>query len=68
MDTNEKKGSIMDINLQGENLRKAVKWISNEKKYNRRDDVTVLANEAISKFDLSPKDSEFLHRFVLEQD
>ncbi|MDM8516849.1 hypothetical protein QUF76_11670 [Desulfobacterales bacterium HSG16] len=58
----------MNINLQGESLRKAVKWISNEKKYGRRDDVIVLASEASAKFDLSPKDSEFLRRFVLEED
>ncbi len=49
---------------EGENLRKAVKWISNERKANPDLDPAALAEKASVRFDLSPGDSEFLARFV----
>ncbi len=51
---------------QGENLRKAVKWISNERKADPDKDPLALAEKASIRFDLSPGDSEFLTRFVRE--
>ena len=51
---------------EGENLRKAVKWISNERKTDPDLDPGVLAEKASVRFDLSPGDSEFLARFVKE--
>jgi hypothetical protein len=48
---------------EGEDLRRAVKWISN----NREDDEDIplqkLIEEAVFKFDLSPVDEEFLIGF-----
>jgi hypothetical protein len=48
---------------EGEAIRKAVKWISAT--HEDKPDVSLnkLINEAVMRFDLSPKDSEFLHGF-----
>lgn len=51
---------------EGENLRKAVKWISNERKADPDLDIKALAEKASVRFDLSPGDSEFLARFLKE--
>jgi hypothetical protein len=48
---------------EGEALRKAVKWISAEINDNPDKSVQKLLNEAVTRFDLSPKDSEFLISF-----
>ncbi len=47
-------------------LKKAVQWVSDQqqKKDASWDSPVTLANEAAFRFDLSPKDSEFLIRFV----
>lgn len=51
---------------QGDALKKAIAWVS-EKRLAKPDvNVKKLANEACLQFDLSPKDSEFLLRFVKE--
>ena len=49
---------------QGEKLRNAVKWISEKRKENRPAGINQLVDEAAFQFDLSPKDSEFLLRFL----
>jgi hypothetical protein len=52
---------------QGDALKKAVAWVS-EKRGTQADlNVKKLVDEACLQFDLSPKDSEFLLRFVKEQ-
>ena len=48
---------------EGEALRKAVKWISAELGEKPDKSVQKLVNEAVTRFDLSPKDSEFLMAF-----
>lgn len=48
---------------EGEALRRAVKWISAEINYNPDKSVQELLNEAVTRFDLSPKDTEFLMSF-----
>ncbi len=55
------------IQPEGEDLRKAVKWISEERKYNPDAKPVKLVEEACLKFDLSPKDADFLTRFVLDE-
>ncbi|MDY7002048.1 MAG: hypothetical protein SVS15_09750 [Thermodesulfobacteriota bacterium] len=47
---------------QGELLRKAVTWIS-EGIQETKKDTAVLIDEAAVRFNLSPKDSEFLTKF-----
>ena len=48
---------------EGDALRKAVKWISAELDDNPGKSVQKLVNEAVTRFDLSPKDTEFLMSF-----
>jgi hypothetical protein len=48
---------------EGEAIRKAVKWISGEIKEEQGKSVQKLINEAVLRFDLSPKESEFLAAF-----
>lgn len=47
----------------GEDLRRAVKWISGHLQEDADQAVQPLVQEAIFKFDLSPKDAEFLIMF-----
>ncbi|NLI83702.1 MAG: hypothetical protein GX443_18765 [Deltaproteobacteria bacterium] len=48
---------------QGEGIRKAVKWISGELEENPGKSPLKLVQEAVARFDLSPKDAEFLMQF-----
>ena len=57
----------MSIQPEGEELRKAVKWISEERLENPQKNITQLIEAACLKFDLSPKDGEFLYRFCKEK-
>jgi len=51
---------------QGQALRKAVLWVSEQRKAQPDLNVKKLADDACLQFDLSPKDSEFLMGFVKE--
>ena len=51
------------VQPEGEDLRKAVKWISEERKYNPQTRLSKLIEEACLKFDLSPMDAEYLLKF-----
>jgi hypothetical protein len=53
---------------EGEAIRRAIKWISEQLQSGTEANINKLINEAILKFDLSPKDAEFLYRFYLEKD
>ncbi|WP_299977078.1 hypothetical protein [Desulfobacula sp.] len=53
---------------QGDKLKKAVKWISDKRKQNFDINLAKLVDEASFQFDLSPKDSQFLLRFVKNDD
>jgi hypothetical protein len=57
----------MTIQPKGEDLRKAVKWISEERKYNPEKKLKALIEEACLKFNLSPMNADFLLRKLLEQ-
>ena len=48
---------------EGEAIRKAVKWISSELQEDPSKSVKKLINNAVLRFDLSPKDAEFLVEF-----
>jgi hypothetical protein len=56
----------MSLEAQGEDLRKAVKWVSEMRKYEPERVLKEVLEEACRKFDLSPMDAEFLVRFVKE--
>jgi len=51
---------------QGDALKKAVAWVSEKRAAQPDLNVNKLVDEACLQFDLSPKDSEFLSRFVKE--
>jgi hypothetical protein len=51
---------------EGEDLRRAVKWISANRLEDPDQPVPRLVEEATFKFDLSPKDAEFLILFFKE--
>ncbi len=51
---------------QGEALRSAVKWISDQRKSNPAGPDAALVSEASARFDLAPRDAEFLSRFLRE--
>jgi hypothetical protein len=52
-----------DVLPEGEDLRRAVKWVSSGLQDSPSQPVQPLVQEAIFKFDLSPKDAEFLVDF-----
>jgi hypothetical protein len=57
----------MGIQPEGEDLRKAVKWISEERKYNPGTTIKALIEDASVKFNLSPKEEDFLLRTLFEE-
>jgi hypothetical protein len=63
----EKKGGIrkvMTVKLpEGEILRRAIQWINEQQELTPKSTLIALVEEAGKRFDLSPKDSDFLIRF-----
>jgi hypothetical protein len=51
------------IQPEGESIRKAVKWISDEQAYDGTKAIKHLIESAALKFNLSPKETEYLVRF-----
>ncbi len=50
-----------------ENIRKAARWVIDEHNYTPDRSLAKLIEEAGNKFDLSPLETEFLERFVKEE-
>lgn len=48
---------------EGENIKRAIKWVSINFEENENQPVKQLVQKAVFKFDLSPKDAEFLAGF-----
>lgn len=63
-----RKEKQMSILPEGEQLRRAVKWISDQRTENPEFALFSLIEKACLKFDLTPKDGEFLIRHITEQD
>jgi len=57
----------MSILPEGEQLRRAVKWISDVRRENPGASLPKLIGDACLKFDLPPKDAETLMRFLTEK-
>ncbi len=55
---------MSNVQPKGEQLKKAIKWISQKRQETPDINLVKLADEASFQFDLSPKDSQFLLRFV----
>jgi hypothetical protein len=58
----------MSILPEGEQLRKAVRWISEEREFRENAVLSKLISEACIKFDLTPADAEFLMRCFTGED
>ena len=58
---------MSNIQPEGEGLRKAVKWISDERKYGAEKTLLKLIEKASLKFDLSPVDEEYLINFFKKE-
>ena len=58
---------MSELHSQGDALKKAIQWISDQRKQSPAKNSEGLANEAGFRFDLSPKNSEFLLRFVKQE-
>jgi len=56
-----------DLLPDGEDLRRAVRWVSGRLQENSDQSIGRLVQEAVFKFDLSPKDADFLIRFFNER-
>jgi hypothetical protein len=54
---------MSDLLPDGEDLRRAIKWVSGNLQENPGQPVQPLVQQAIFKFDLSPRDAEFLIGF-----
>ena len=54
---------MSDLLPEGEELRRAVKWVSSNLQEFPDQPVQPFVQQAIFKFDLSPKDAEFLIGF-----
>jgi hypothetical protein len=50
-----------------EHVQKAIKWISANLEENDKQSMSSLIDKAVFKFDLSPKDTEFLMNFFRER-
>lgn len=51
---------MKDILPKGESLKRAVQWISSQLNMESNQDMIKLLNEATLRFDLTPKEAEFL--------
>jgi hypothetical protein len=51
------------VQPEGEDLRKAIKWISDERQYGEPQALLKLIEAASLKFDLSPMDADYLFNF-----
>ena len=58
----------MSVIPEGKKLRKAIKWVSDERLRKPGAGLASLISDACVKFDLPPKDAEFLMRFFTEKD
>jgi hypothetical protein len=63
-----RKETPMSILPEGEQLRKAVKWISDQRTEHPELALFNLIEKACLQFDLTPKDGEFLMRHITAQD
>jgi hypothetical protein len=58
----------MTIIPQGEDIRRAVKWISDMRRDDPQTGPQKLVEQACLKFNLSPMDAQYLERWMKEQD
>ncbi|MFO8090220.1 MAG: hypothetical protein R6U13_10320 [Desulfatiglandaceae bacterium] len=59
---------MADVLPKGHKVRKAVRWISDERINDANKEIGKLIGEASSRFNLSPREEEFLCDFYAEAD
>jgi hypothetical protein len=59
----EEEINMATILPEGEKIRQAVKWISAERLEDEKKSLSMLIGQAALKFNLSPKDEEYLNNF-----
>ena len=52
---------------RGESLKQAIKWISDERQEDETKNLSHLIQKAALRFNLSPKEEEFLNNFYKEE-
>lgn len=52
----------------GTAIRKAIQWISQKREEGGKTSLMSLIDQACIRFNLAPKDCDFLHRFFKEQE
>lgn len=57
----------MSLKPKGEVLKNAIEWISSERVANPDMNPLLIADKAAIRFNLTPKDSDFLYRFVKDE-
>jgi hypothetical protein len=62
----ERRMTLATIQQAGEKVRQAVKWISGELKEDESRSLSKLIEDASIRFNLSPKEEEFLRLFYQE--
>jgi len=61
------EGKARDIFPKGNALRQAVRWISDQRQTQPDANLVRLIDEASIRFDLSPQDSTFLYRALIDE-
>lgn len=61
------EGKVRDLFPQGTALRDAVRWISDRRKTEPDTRLVRLIDEACIRFDLTPQESTFLYRALVEE-
>lgn len=59
---------MVDVLPKGHHVRKAIRWISDERINDANKEIGRLIGEACSRFNLSPREEEFLHDFYAGAD
>ena len=59
---------MTSIMPEGMGVRKAIQWISQMREEGGKKSLATLIDQACIRFNLSPKDCEFLDRFFKEQE
>ena len=63
----KEKETMTTVQPDSEDIRKAVKWVAEERKHNPGRPLDKVLEEASRNFDLSPLETEFLQRFVRDE-
>jgi hypothetical protein len=58
---------MKDILPKGESLKRAVQWMSSQLNLESNQDIIKLLNEATLRFDLTPKEAEFLFQMYTKK-